>query len=206
MVVNVIIIRHAHSTANEHYDIHRQVATDHKYKNAGLSNKGILSIEKISELLNKKINQEFKNIHFIIASPLKRALQTGSMLFKNSKIHVSPVISEVRNDIENRGVALQDLSHEVVNAHNLDYTFYDDEEWHDNDDHYTNIDERILKFKQFLSNKIFDDKNVILVSHSQFIFKLLKEYIRNLGVIVFSFDQENHEIKIKNIVVDLIED
>jgi len=104
-IVNVKIIRHSRSTANEFREINGIMATDLKYRNSELSPKGI-------DMINKKRNELKKNLgnpDLIILSPLKRAIQTFLFLYDDEKldkeVRIMPLFSEIHTIIENKGVS-----------------------------------------------------------------------------------------------------
>lgn len=140
-IVNIKIIRHGYSTANEYTEINSMNPTSAIYRNAGLSDKGIEIIEK-----NKKqLKSRLADADIILTSPLKRAIQTALLIYDtplppNLKIRIVPIFSEIGNLIENKGVSRKEImSDPNLNKYtnfnkldlsdNLDNLFYYDYGW-----------------------------------------------------------------------------
>src|SRR5437868_11233882 len=98
--VDVIIIRHAQSTANEYMEKNGISPTDPKYINAGLSNLGKYQVEMVQSEMLKYI----QNPDIILTSPLKRAIQTCLLAYKDQKIDkikIAAIVSELIKLTEN---------------------------------------------------------------------------------------------------------
>lgn len=110
-IVNVKIIRHAHSIANEYKNKYGKHATEEDYRDAKLSNQGIESIQQIKDKLKEFIG----NPDVIIVSPLKRAIQTCLLIFDepvDKPIRIVPLVSELNNLIENKGSRRETLQND----------------------------------------------------------------------------------------------
>lgn len=213
--VNVKIIRHGYSTANEYVDQHseKKHPTELKYRNAGLSEKGIQILLKDKD----SIKSQLDNPDFIFTSPLKRAIQTCLLVFDtdlNNKIRLVPLITEIGDLTENigvgRSVTIQDPDLKMLpNFDKIDFSntlenlFYYDYGWKKNqNDVWHNLKTQVLSdpiikvnyIKQFLSEPRFTGKNIAIFSHCMVIHHLVGKCPNNLGIASFTFNQDTKEI------------
>jgi len=137
--VNVKIIRHSYSTANEYKKQTGNFAADPIHRDPVLTRTGI-------ELINKNRTNILNNLgnpDIIITSPLMRAIQTCLEVFNkqiNMPIYLCPLVSEIGNYIENRGTSrkllqMSPILTSKVNYKNIDFSndkktlFYYDSGW-----------------------------------------------------------------------------
>ena len=220
-MIKIKMIRHAKSTANEYKNMTGLIATENKYKNAGLSIKGINEI-----IINKnKLLQKIGASDIIIISPLKRTIQTFLYLYENVNLNtyvgISPIVSEIARDIENIGVNNKTTicDSELNKFNNFykidfdnDYFYYygwknSHFDWFEKENKILNDSiKRKYAFLNFLRNDIFKNKQITIFTHCLFIHAIINEYVNNLDIVEFDFDLSecNNDRAIKNIIINRV--
>jgi hypothetical protein len=210
-IIEVNIIRHGVSTANEYNKKYNMFATDEKYINSGLSKYGKFTLK----ILKEKMLEDIGNSDFIFTSPLKRAIETCLMVYNlpiDKNIEILPLVTEIGyNLIENKGVPLLELQNDedlnkmnnynkiIFDSNSVYYNYgWKNElgnpiDWIDLDSDVLKYPfYRIIQFKLFLSNPIFRGKKITIFSHSNFILKLTNKKVNNLGKVTFKFNPSNN--------------
>lgn len=95
--VDIIMIRHSYSIANNYVRKNRIRPTTPEFKNAKLDNKGIILAEILKNRINKYINKNIDSIDYVLTSPLKRAIQTTLILYNNklNNQHILPIYNTI---------------------------------------------------------------------------------------------------------------
>ncbi|ARF08806.1 hypothetical protein Catovirus_1_856 [Catovirus CTV1] len=138
-IVTITIIRHSKSIANEYYDKFGKWAKDEIYRNAVLSDKGIQDIKLLKSNIVNYIHHNIGDPDYILISPLKRAIQTGLLILEDvyiphNKIWITPIVTEIGNLIENKGVLIENTINDnditslkkfkLISFHNNPETFF----------------------------------------------------------------------------------
>ena len=221
-IIRVKIIRHAHSIANKYKDKHHKLATEEKYRDPRLSDKGILSIETERNKIQKKLGHP----ELFLCSPLLRTTETLLRIYQDIKlpkklpIKIFPLVCEIGNIIENKGSSREDIKKKILKFPNSnlfdsdDLSYYDygwkkskgaGKSWKDLEgDVLHNKDNiRFPLFQHFLDITMY--KDIVIVSHHMFI-EMLYKYIctsnkkvpkkikiDNLDGISFTYNKDTQE-------------
>jgi broad specificity phosphatase PhoE len=228
-LIHVKIIRHAHSIANEYKDTYKQMAVEETFRDPKLSIKGIESIKPrcLQHVLGSNPDLIICSPLLRAIETLSRIYDDKK--FQN-RVKICPLVCEIGNFMENRGssrdktkVTIGQLNIPDIGIDFDDLKYYDYGWKKEVKDHKTgeikmqdawkelegdvlrNIGNarfetfhNFLRDKQVINSKIH--KNIVIVSHSQFIHELyiyicnickkipIKLHVNNLDGISFTFN------------------
>lgn len=195
--MRLYILRHAQSLHNEWFI--RRLYTpslwttyDSKIVDASLSNSGTIQA--------KNLENQFKSIPFdlVICSPLTRALQTMnySLGQRNIKTIITPLIRERCDRLADTGKPLSELKKKYENyefLHFMSENWWETKKIQENDEEVKEnnetVKQRANEFKNFLKTR--EEKNVLVITHGNFIRILLNKFImsRNCQLISTTLDK-----------------
>jgi broad specificity phosphatase PhoE len=201
MPTMVFFTRHAESCAN----INRDYPLD-------LFHNSLLSPQGIEDVVLNRVNKLNKIGHydFIMTSPLTRSIQTCLMTHNitkvNGNIFVLPLLTEFDKypDCNGDFIDIMKRNTNIIMYKNSDKLDYDSFFWDFNPNkkggnwwNYEwryNLHERINNFKKLINNPMFEDKTILVYTHSGFISQTFGQGVHNYHTIKSIFDGKTFTI------------
>ena len=185
----IYCIRHGTALHNELYKyIGNRAFTE--FKDTHLTTKGYNESINLGETWNK-----INDIDLVLVSPLTRTLQTAMNIFKNKKVKIL-AIDELMEHPQSKDICNQRLDKNILlNQYpNIDFSKISDDHllYWENKYNFTNelerLKKRIIEFKLVLNT--FNEKNIVIISHSSFLRQLMFNKIDNNYELLHCFPYE----------------
>jgi broad specificity phosphatase PhoE len=189
-LINLYFIRHGYSCANYKKDLAKSILDKiinifSKPRDPQLTDKGIIDLKKHRQKVKKIIPKP----DYVFSSYLLRAIQTANYLFPKRKIRVLPYIGEIGYGVDNKPNR-PSIQYNFLKGKKVIYSYLGEKNYKRSknrldkldylfDSYKIRKDKPINNFHKFLSllNSFTkkDIKNIVVVSHANFLKKLFRE-------------------------------